>query len=382
MPAADSGSRSLRAAFMRGGTSKGLMFLADDLPADRAARDELFASAMGSPDPYGRQLDGMGGGISSLSKICIIGRSSRPDADVDYTFGQVLVDEARVDYAGNCGNMSSAVGPFALIRGLVGARRDGETSLVIHNTNTGKLIRSTFAVNDGRPRFSGPFEIDGVSGSGAAIRLDFLDPGGSKTGKLLPTGLAMETMQAAGKPVRATLIDAANPCIFVNAADLGVSEPPSPDQLERNVNLLACLESLRREACVRIGVAKNAEEAARLGSVPRIAMAFAPRTHAVTGGRVLDAGSMDIVVRMISMGKPHRALPITGTVCLAAAMRIEGSVPHRLARHREGALTIAHPSGLISVDATVSRGPDGHPQIQQGTVFRTARMLFDGHVFC
>jgi len=382
MPAADFGSRSLRAAFMRGGTSKGLMFLADDLPADQAARDELFAAAMGSPDPYGRQLDGMGGGISSLSKICVIGRSSRPDADVDYTFGQVLVDEARVDYAGNCGNMSSAVGPFALIRGLVGARGDGETSLVIHNTNTGKLIKSSFAVDDGQPRFSGPFEIDGVSGSGAAIRLDFLDPGGSKTGKLLPTGLAMETMQAAGNPVRATLIDAANPCIFVDATDLGVSEPSSPDQLDGDVDLLARLESLRREACVRMGLAKSAEDAARLGSVPRIAMVFAPRKHAVTGGRTLDEGSMDIAVRMISMGKPHRALPITGTVCLAAAMRVEGSVPHRVARHRDGALTIAHPSGLISVDATVSSGPDGDVRIQQGTVFRTARMLFDGHVFC
>jgi 2-methylaconitate cis-trans-isomerase PrpF len=311
------------------------MVLTDDVPTDPVVRDKLFASAMGSPDPYGRQLNGMGGGISSLSKVCVIGPPSREDADVDYTFGQILVDQARVDYAGNCGNMSSAVGPFALIRGLVKPAADGEFSLVIHNTNTGKLIRSTFTVEGGAPCFSGSFQIDGVSGTGAPIRLDFLDPEGSKTDSLLPTGQARETLHAAGTEVKATLIDAASPCVFVDAADLGLSEPPSPDELDHEVDLLARLERLRCEASIRMGLAKDPEAAARLGSQPRIAMVFSPQRHAVASGRTLEADAMDVAVRMISMGKPHRALPITGAICLASpAGRGVGALPSCLSSRR------------------------------------------------
>jgi len=371
MPATEPRPGRLRATFMRGGTSKGLMVLDEDAPADARARDSLFAAAMGSPDPYGRQLNGMGGGVSSLSKVCIVGPPSRPDADVDYTFGQVLVNEARVDYAGNCGNMSSAVGPFAVMRGIVKPPGDGYCSIVIHNTNTGKLIRSTFAMAGGEPRLEGLMQIDGVSGSGAPIRLDFLDPGGSKTGKLLPTGQAQDILTATGAEIRATIIDAASPCVFVDAADFGMSEPAAPEVIERDAGLMERLERLRCEASVRAGLAKDLGAAAYLGSVPRIALVFAAQRQADLSGRVLDGDAMDITVRMVSMGKPHRALP----------MRIEGATPHRLARHREGALTIAHPSGLIQVDASVIRDAGGMVNVKYGAVYRTARILFDGYVF-
>lgn len=372
----------LPAIFMRGGTSKGLMFLRSDLPDDKARWDELFVAAMGSPDPYGRQLNGMGGGISSLSKVCIVGKSTRPDADVDYTFGQVLVSEARVDYAGNCGNMLSAVGPFAVLRGLVGTAADGDTSLVVHNTNTGKLIRSTFPVKNGEPVFDGDFEIDGVSGGGAPIALDFLQPGGSKTGALLPTRCASETLEVDGLSVRATLMDAASPCVFVSGADLGMTVARSPEDLDSDATLLRRLEALRQQASLRMGLAATPAAAAKLASQPRIAVVLAPHAHQVLSGRSLAAADMDIVVRMISMGKPHRALPITGAICLATALRIPETLPGGICKAAGSPLRIAHPSGLVAVDAEIGRDAAGGIVAVRGRVLRTARRLFEGHVFC
>jgi 2-methylaconitate cis-trans-isomerase PrpF len=189
--------QAIPAVFMRGGTSKAIIFHARDLPADRAAWDAIFTAAMGSPDPYGRQLNGMGGGVSSLSKICVLAPSTRDDADIDYTFGQVLVRENRVDYKGNCGNMSSAVGPFAVDQGLV--RVQGDTALVrIYNTNTRKIIHATFPLIDGQTRYDGDLAIPGVAGTGAPIRLDFVQPGGASTGKLLPTGNVIDRLDVPG----------------------------------------------------------------------------------------------------------------------------------------------------------------------------------------
>jgi 2-methylaconitate cis-trans-isomerase PrpF len=366
---------------MRGGTSKGLMFAPSDLPLDFGERDALFLAAMGSPDPYGRQLDGMGGGISSLSKICVVGPSSIPDADVDYTFGQVLVTEGRVDYSGNCGNMASAVGPFALMRGLVPPSQ-GEAAVVIHNTNTGKRIRATFPANGARPLLAGDFAIDGVSGTGAPINLDFLDPGGSRCASHLPTGNTADDIEVDGRRCRVSLVDAATPCVFVDASDLGLREPPLPEAIDADLALCARLEKLRRTASVRMGIATDEADAARLQSVPKIALVFPPQAHPVLSGRVLDRTTMDVVVRMMSMGKAHRALPITGSVCLAAALRLEGSVPARLAAAQPGLLRLAHPSGLVSVDAHVVQGSDAAARrVDYATVVRTARLLFDGMVY-
>src|SRR5262245_19110393 len=224
--------RAIPAVFMRGGTSKAIMYHARDLPAERADWDPIFMAAMGSPDPNGRQLDGMGGGVSSLSKVCVLAPSRRPDADIDYTFAQILIREAVVDYRGNCGNMSSAVGPFAIDEGLV--RPDGEGALVrIFITNTQKLIHARFAVADGRTRYDGDLAIPGVAGTGSPIRLDFIEPGGASTGKLLPTGCALERLDVAEiGTIDVSMVDAANACVFVRAADLGLTGCELPDELE------------------------------------------------------------------------------------------------------------------------------------------------------
>jgi len=221
--------KSIRAVFMRGGTSKAIIFREQDLPAGDDARDALFLSALGSPDPNGRQLDGMGGGVSSLSKACIVGPPSRPDADVDYTFAQVEIGTAKVDYASNCGNMSAAIGPFAVEEGLVDAPRDGLAVVRIHNTNTGKIIVAQFPVEGGRLVADGDLALDGVAGTAAPIRLDFTDPGGAGTGRLLPTGRTADALDVPGLgALRVSLIDAANPAVLVEAASVGMDGTESP----------------------------------------------------------------------------------------------------------------------------------------------------------
>ncbi len=223
----------LRAVFMRGGTSKALMLRASDLPRGRELWTPIFLAALGSPDPNGRQLDGMGGGISSLSKVCVIGPPTRPDADLDYTFAQVSVREATVDYSGNCGNMSSAVGPFAIDEGLVRPGvPDGDATVRIHSTNTRKLIVAYFRLDEGCAAVDGDFRLPGVAGTGSAVRLEFLDPGGAGTGKLLPTGRASDAFDAADlRGIEVSMVDAANPCVFVEAAAVGASGAETPEEL-------------------------------------------------------------------------------------------------------------------------------------------------------
>src|SRR5258707_301106 len=236
---------ALPAVFMRGGTSRAIMFHARDLPG-RSEWDPIFLAAMGSPDPNGRQLNGMGGGISSLSKVCILAPSDRTDADIDYTFAQIQIREPRVDYRSNCGNMSSAVGPFAVDEGLV--RPNGDTAVVrIFNTNTRKIICSTFPLEDGRAATDGDLAIPGVAGTGAPVRLDFLTPGGATTGKLLPTGNAVDRLDVPGmEMIEVSLVDAANACVFVRARDLGLTGRELPDELERDPALLGRMQGIRR----------------------------------------------------------------------------------------------------------------------------------------
>jgi 2-methylaconitate cis-trans-isomerase PrpF len=370
------------AVFMRGGTSKAIMFRQDNLPGDRWLWDRIFAAALGSPDPNGRQLDGMGGGLSSLSKVCVIGPSSRPDADVDYTFAQVAIRSGLVDYSGNCGNMSSAVGPFAIDEGLVNAN-GAEAVVRIHNTNTHKIIVSRFALHDGRAAVDGDFVLPGVAGTGAPIRLDFLDPGGAGTGKLLPTGSPLDQLELPNECVEASMIDAANPCIFVRAEAMGMSGAELPDQLEANPALLARLEAIRIAASLRMGIATTSDEARRKPSIPKVAMVTAPKDTRTLSGEIISAESADVTIRMISLEQPHRAVPLTGAMCLAVASRIEGSVVHRVARWPSGMgepVRIAQPSGLTVVGAAVRREGDSW-HAEQATVYRTARRLMDGAVY-
>src|ERR1700760_4277930 len=240
---------SLPAVFMRGGTSRAVMFHARDLP-ERSEWDPIFLAAMGSPDPNGRQLNGMGGGISSLSKICVLAPSERADADIDYTFAQVQIREPHVDYHSNCGNMSSAVGPFAVDEGIM--RPNGDTAVLrIFNTNTGKIIRSTFPLQDGRAATDGDLAIPGVAGTGAPVRLDFLTPGGATTGRLLPTGQAIDRLDVPGiGPIEVSMVDAANACVFVRARDLGLTGRELPEGLERDPSRLERLQAIRRQASV------------------------------------------------------------------------------------------------------------------------------------
>jgi len=371
------------AVFMRGGTSNAIVFNQKDLPADRKLWDEIFLAAIGSPDPYGRQLDGMGGGISSLSKVCVVGPSSRPDADIDYTFAQVQVKEAKVDYSGNCGNMSSAMGPFAVDEGLIKA--GGKEALVrVHNTNTKKVIWSRFALDDGLSAVDGDLVIPGVAGTGAPVKLEFRDPGGATTGKLLPTGNVVDTLDVPGYGrVNASLVDAANATCFLSAADLGIKGTEMPEELDRNADLLKKLAAIRVAASVAMGIARTPEEAAEKRTVPFVGFVSGPQEAVTLAGEKIEAGKVDLTARMISNGQPHRALPLTVTLCTAVAARIEGTLVNQAARastNPDAEIRIAMPSGILTVAASVQR-KDGAWHAEQGAFYRTQRRLFEGFVY-
>ena len=373
--------RKYPAVFMRGGTSKAIIFHARDLPAAREEWDAIFLSAMGSPDPNGRQLDGMGGGVSSLSKVCVIAPSQRGDADIDYTFAQVQIKEARVDYGSNCGNMSSAVGPFAVEEGLVPAA-DGEATVRIFNTNTRKIIHSTFGVRAGRAVVVGTFAIPGIASTGAPIRLDFLDPGGATTGKLLPTGNALDVLDVPGiGRIEISMIDAANACAFVAAAALGLKGTEMPDELERNTDVMEKLAAIRRHASVAMGIARTVDEARARTAVPFIGFVSPAQDAYTLSGEKLAAAAADVTLRMLSNGQPHRALPLTASLCAAVAARIEGSTIWQAARRDAGdTLRVAMPSGVLTVGAEAHHDNAGW-QATRGSFYRTARRLFEGHVY-
>ncbi len=373
--------RSIPAAFMRGGTSKGLMFHSRDLPADRDGWAPVLCAAMGSPDENGRQLNGMGGGISSLSKVCVLAPATRHDADVDFTFAQVMIKDARVDYRANCGNMSSAVGPFAFDEGLVTG--DGDSRVVrIHNTNTDKIIRSTFHVEGHFTRYDGDLAIPGVSGTGSPIRLDFLEPGGATTGHLLPTGHVTDWIELKGRePVEVSLVDAANAAVFVRARDVGLRGDELPNELDTRNEVLALLEDLRRAASVKMGISPDEATASLTTSVPFVCLVSESHESTTLSGEIIGATHTDLLARVISNGQPHRALPLTIALCTAVAAGLDGSVVHQSRRDAgDGPLRLAMPSGLLSVDADVQR-IDGEWTARSGTFYRTARRLFDGRVW-
>jgi 2-methylaconitate cis-trans-isomerase PrpF len=367
-----------RTVFMRGGTSKGLFFHAKDLPADRAAQDAIFLAALGSPDPYGRQLDGMGGGISSLSKAVIIGPPTHPDADVDYTFAQVSVDRPEVDWSGNCGNLSSAVGPFAVDEGLIQVP-DGEALVRIHQVNTRKIMQARFQVRGGRAVVEGDFAVPGVSGTGSRIRVDILDPGGSATGRLLPTGTVADDLVVDGRRFRASMVDAANPAVFLAAEDLGLAATESPDAIEADPARMALLDAIRRAAGVAMGLGAT-PEAVGLAN-PRVAVVAGPAAYRALDGREWGAETHDLAIRMISMERAHRAVPLTGGFCAAVAAHVPRTILHPLARpgRPAGELRLATPSGVLTLGADV-QNRDGAWHAVSAGVFRTARRLMQGEV--
>jgi 2-methylaconitate cis-trans-isomerase PrpF len=365
------------ASFWRGGTSKGVFFHARDLPTSRADIDPIVLAVLGTPDPYGRQLNGMGGGISSLSKAVIIGPSTHPDADVDYTFIQVAVDRPMTDWSGNCGNLSSVVGPFAVDEGLVKVN-DGEATVRFHQTNTKKIIHARFRVENGKAAVAGDMEIPGVAGKAAPVRLDFVNPGGATTGKLLPTGNVLDTIMIEGHGAFvASMVDASHPTVFVRASDFGLTGIESPDAIEADDGLMALLDIVRRRAGVIMGLGDTPESVELMS--PRIAIVAAPQAFTAIDKSLFD-DRHDITTRMISMEKPHRAVPLASALCLAVACRIEGTLPNLLSRKSEpGApIRVGNPSGVLAFGADVRH--EGGWIADSAGVYRTARCLMKGAV--
>lgn len=366
------------AVFMRGGTSKGVFFRQDDLPAELAARDEIFVHALGSPDAYGRQLNGMGGGVSSVSKAVIVGPPSVAEADVDYTFAQVVIDRPEVDYSATCGNLSSAIGPFAVDQGLVAAQ-DGQQTVRVFNTNTKKIYHATFTVKGGLFAPAGDFEIPGVSGTGSRIRLDYLDPGGATSGKLLPSGSALDVLDVPGiGEVEASLVDATNAVVFIVASRLGKTALESVAELEADATFMQAIDAVRRVAAVKMGLAETPETAS-LGN-PKIGMVGPADDSISLSGAAIKGDDADLSARLISMGQVHRVLPLTGSMCLGVACRIPGTVPNLICKEQDGDIRLANPSGILPVDANVD--VDGNVvTVKSCTVYRTARPLMAGQVF-
>jgi probable AcnD-accessory protein PrpF len=376
------------AVYMRGGTSKGVFFRAGDLPADPALRDAILLRVIGSPDPYGKQIDGMGAATSSTSKIVILAPSKRADSDVDYLFGQVAIDRPLIDWSGNCGNLTAAVGPFAIAQGWVKAPRDGLALVRIWQANIGKRILAHVPVRDGDVVEDGDFVLDGVAFPAAEIRIEFLDPGGlgedgADGGAMLPTGHARDVIEAPGAGrVEATLITAGNPTVFVEASALGLRGNELQAEINGNRELLAKCEAIRAHGAVAMGLAASAAEASatRLHT-PKIAFVSPPLAYTASSGKAVAASDIDLTVRMLSMGQLHHAVTGTGAVATAVACAIEGAIPHRiLGRGADPLKTrIGHPSGTLAVGAAVARSGDDWI-VEKAVMSRSARRLMEGWI--
>jgi 2-methylaconitate isomerase len=380
--------RPLRAAFYRGGTSKAVIFRKEDLPAggppeDSAEWDRLFLSLMGSPDSGERQLDGMGGGISSLSKIAVISPSTLDGIDVDYTFAQVGIDKPVVNYRANCGNIGSAVGPFAVDEGLVSANGE-QTTVRIFNTNTRKKLIAQFATENGKAKVDGDYRIDGVSRPGSPIKLTFIDPAGAATGKLLPTGNIRDSLDLGnGRKIEASLVDVANPVAIINMDDVCAEAHGFDTAWFQSPGQRKLLEDVRVAAALAMGLVGDEQSArTRMTNLPLVAIVRKSSRYKTSSGGDVEASRVDIVTQMMSMGLPHKATPLTGAMCLAAACKITGTVANAAANpaglDREE-FRIGHPSGVLQLTAACER-VDGAWWVAEAGVFRTARRLFEGSV--
>ncbi len=370
-------------SIMRGGTSRGVFFSSDRIPGDRAERERILLRVLGSPDI--RQIDGLGGASSQTSKAAIIGPPSRPDADVDYTFAQVSIGQPTVDWGGNCGNLSSAVGPFAIDRGLVSAV-EPTTTVRIHNTNTGKIIVANVPVSGGRSAQTGSLRIPGVPGTGPRVLLDFRDPAGSYAGRLLPTGNPRDAMSLSdGRTIEVSLVDAGNPVVFIRAGDIGMQGTELPPQIEARVEVTDTLEEIRSIAATWLGIVDDPGVAtARTPGLPKVGFVASPATYVTTTGGQVAAGDVDLVGRLMSMQTAHRSYMVTGAICTAAAAVTPGTVVAELVRpsgERPDAneVRIGNPYGVLV--ARVDADPTGsEPAIRGVAVERTARHIMEGVV--
>jgi 2-methylaconitate cis-trans-isomerase PrpF len=368
----------VRATLMRGGSSKGLYFLGSDLPAEKPMRDAILLASYGSPDA--RQVDGVGGADPLTSKAAIVDISERDDADVEYTFCQVGIEDAAVSTGGNCGNMLSGVGAFAILRGLVKGV-DPLTTVRIFTTNTQQVVIASIPTQEGMPIWDGDCSIAGVPDTGATIRLDFGDCSGAVSGKLLPTGKSIDMVQINHQEIPLSLIDAATPFVFVQASDIGATGYEMPDQMRNNSSLMTTLEQVRSWAAVQLGIVSKPEEAlAKSPNVPRVMMIAPAADYETPQGKLISKTDADVCVRQLSMQKPHKALAVTGAACAAVASAVPGSLLQQLVGGVKGVVRLGHPSGVLRV-AAQSTLVNGQLTIQSAQIERTCRLLMDGFVY-
>ncbi len=379
------------AVYMRGGTSKGVFFRLQDLPAAAqargAARDALLMRVIGSPDPYGKQIDGMGGATSSTSKTVIVSKSTRPGHDVDYLFGQVAIDKAFVDWSGNCGNLSAAVGPFAISSGLVEAARivrDGIATVRIWQANIGKTIIAQVPMSSGAVQETGDFELDGVTFPAAEVALEFMDPAADEDGpggSMFPTGNIVDDLDVPGiGTLRATMINAGIPTIFVDAEAIGYRGTELQDAINGDDKALAKFETIRAYGALRMGLIERIDDIAKRQHTPKIAFVARPADYMASSGKAVRAGDVDLLVRAMSMGKLHHAMMGTAAVAIGTAAAIPGTLVNLAAGGGEReAVRFGHPSGTLRVGAQAAR-VDGEWVVKKAIMSRSARVLMEGWV--
>jgi len=379
------------ATYMRGGTSKGVFFRLQDLPeaarVPGAARDALLLRVIGSPDPYGKQTDGMGGATSSTSKTVIIAKSSKADHDVDYLFGQVAIDRAFVDWSGNCGNLSAAVGPFAISNGLIDPERvpdNGVAIVRIWQANIGKTIIAHVPITKGAVQETGDFELDGVTFPAAEVQLEFMDPAADEDGAdgaMFPTGNLVDDLEVPGiGTLKATMINAGIPTIFVNAEAIGYTGTELQDAINSDPKALAIFETIRAHGAIRMGLIKHIDEIASRQHTPKVAFVAKPAGYVASSGKQVAAHDVDLLVRAMSMGKLHHAMMGTAAVAIGTAAAIPGTLVS-LAAGGEGRDTVrfGHPSGTLRVGAQASL-VEGQWKVTKAIMSRSARVLMEGWV--
>ncbi|TDV26696.1 2-methylaconitate cis-trans isomerase [Paraburkholderia caballeronis] len=379
------------ATYMRGGTSKGVFFRLQDLPeAARqpgAARDALLLRVIGSPDPYGKQTDGMGGATSSTSKTVIVAKSSQPGHDVDYLFGQVSIDKAFVDWSGNCGNLSAAVGPFAISGGLVDPERvpdNGIATVRIWQANIGKTIVAHVPITNGAVQETGDFELDGVTFPAAEVQLEFMDPAAEEEGaggSMFPTGHLVDDLEVPGVgTLKATMINAGIPTIFVNADAIGYTGTELQDAINGDPAALKKFETIRAYGALRMGLIAKLEEIETRQHTPKVAFVARPADYVASSGKAIGAGDVDVLVRAMSMGKLHHAMMGTAAVAIATAAAVPGTLVNLAAGGGErNAVRFGHPSGTLRVGAE-ARNVDGEWTVTKAIMSRSARVLMEGWI--
>jgi probable AcnD-accessory protein PrpF len=379
------------ATYMRGGTSKGVFFRLQDLPEAAqkpgAARDALLLRVIGSPDPYGKQIDGMGGATSSTSKTVIISKSTQADHDVDYLFGQVSIDQAFVDWSGNCGNLSAAVGPFAISHGLIDPShlpKDGVATIRIWQANIQKTIIAHVPMTNGDVQETGGFELDGVTFPAAEVQLEFMDPAAEEEGaggSMFPTGQLVDDLDVPGiGTLKATMINAGIPTIFVNAEAIGYTGTELQEAMNSDAKALAMFETIRAYGALRMGLIKDITEAAKRQHTPKVAFVAAPKEYTSSSGKVVTTNDVDLLVRALSMGKLHHAMMGTAAVAIGTAAAVPGTLVNLAAGGGERkAVRFGHPSGTLRVGAEAAQ-EQGEWQVKKAIMSRSARVLMEGWV--